>query len=194
MSENIPNNELPEEGNPQEISQKRERFENERMNRREALRRLGIAAGTAVFSLVTIDDLARLSADKLKEHQVTRGIGEKLAVEFRNAGVAFAIPYPSCGMTPAQTGFITCCQDRCDSAVLDAIIDEFGPTHPEEISGCFSTCMTSFPGQPEAQVDCIRECVIPKLPSGVALRVHNYLICCDSHCLMELEGRDYCTF
>lgn len=69
------------------------RIENERMTRRKALRKFGFTAGMAVFSMLTVDDLARVAAKKLQETEATKGIGDVLAKEFRSAGVAMANPY-----------------------------------------------------------------------------------------------------
>ncbi len=66
------------------------RAEQEKMTRRAALRRIGMAGGMAILGTLTIDDLARVSAKKLQENEVTRGIGESLAKEFKDAGVAIA--------------------------------------------------------------------------------------------------------
>ena len=68
----------------------RVRFENERMTRRKALRKFGFTAGMAVFSVLTVDDLARVASKKLQETEATKGIGDMLAKEFRSAGVALA--------------------------------------------------------------------------------------------------------
>lgn len=95
MSENHdePNHEAAGNGTPRgELQASRKRFEDERMTRREALRRIGLMMGMATFAMLSVDDLARFSAKKLQEHEVSKGIGDSLANEFRSAGVAFANP------------------------------------------------------------------------------------------------------
>ena len=71
---------------------KRTRWENERMTRRQALRKFGFTAGMTVFAALSVDDLARLASKKLQESEVTKGIGDTLAKEFHAAGVALANP------------------------------------------------------------------------------------------------------
>lgn len=58
----------------------------EKMTRRAALRRLGMMGGMTVLGALTIDKLARISAQKLGQYELTSG----LAKDFKNAGVAFA--------------------------------------------------------------------------------------------------------
>ena len=82
-----------------EAEAERVRFENERMTRRKALRKFGFTAGMAVFSMLTVDDLARVASKKLQDTEATKGIGDMLAKEFRSAGVAMANPYG--GRSPA---------------------------------------------------------------------------------------------
>lgn len=65
-------------------------FESACMTRRQALRRIGLTTGIALFTLTSADDLARMAVAKLKTHHETRGIADKVARELRSAGVAFA--------------------------------------------------------------------------------------------------------
>lgn len=69
------------------------RIENERITRRKALRKFGFTAGMAIFSVLSVDDLARVASKKLQDTEATKGIGDMLAKEFRSAGVAMANPY-----------------------------------------------------------------------------------------------------
>ena len=96
MNENHdePNGEAAENVTPDgEPKAARRRFEDERMTRRQALRKIGLTMGMATFAMLSVDDLARFSAKKLQENEVSKGIGDTLAQEFRSAGVAFADPY-----------------------------------------------------------------------------------------------------
>ncbi len=54
-----------------DVSEARAKFEQERMTRRSALRKLGMTSGMALFSLFTVDDLARIAVKKLAEHKET---------------------------------------------------------------------------------------------------------------------------
>lgn len=71
---------------PKVVTSSVEELDAEKLTRRAALRRIGMAGGMAVLGVLSIDDLARVSAKKLEQHELTRGIAE----EFKNAGVAFA--------------------------------------------------------------------------------------------------------
>lgn len=73
----------------------------EKMSRRAALRRIGMTGAMAVIGVMSIDDLARVSAKKLEEHEMTRG----LAKDFKNAGVVFA---------QAEGGDYYDCMCQCD--------------------------------------------------------------------------------
>jgi len=63
----------------------------EKLTRRAALRRIGMTGAMTVLGVLSIDELARVAAKKLDEHEMTRG----LAKDFKNAGVAMAGPKAS---------------------------------------------------------------------------------------------------
>lgn len=67
----------------------------EKLTRRAALRRIGMTGAMTVLGVLSIDELARVAAKKLDEHEMTRG----LAKDFKDAGVAMAgpaAPSPGC--------------------------------------------------------------------------------------------------
>lgn len=99
------------ESNLSQGASRRERFEQERMTRRAALRRIGMTSGLVVFSLLTVDDLARLAAEKLKDNKATEQIGTSLAKEFQGAGVAFAT---TIGNGSESSGGVPPCNNNCD--------------------------------------------------------------------------------
>lgn len=90
---------------------KRNTYESGRITRRAALKRLGITAGMAVFSLLTVDDLARIAAKKLKDERMC----DSLANEFKDAGVAVAqISVGSCEVQcddEEQIQFLRCAKN-----------------------------------------------------------------------------------
>ena len=88
----------------------RARLESERMSRRQALRKMGVMSGVAVFALISADDLARLAATKLRENEATRGIGETLAKDLRSAGIAFANTSGNGYFVPDLTDVIESCK------------------------------------------------------------------------------------
>ena len=85
----------------------------EKMTRRAALRKFGMVGGMAALSLLTIDDLARVSAKKLEEHEMTKG----LAKDFKNAGVAMA----DSGGGGFSQGCQGDCLDICDCAFANQL-------------------------------------------------------------------------
>lgn len=58
----------------------------EKLTRRAALRRIGMTGAMTVLGVLSVDELARVAARKLDEHEMTRG----LAKDFKYAGVAMA--------------------------------------------------------------------------------------------------------
>ena len=68
------------------------RVEQEKMTRRAALRKLGFGAGLAAFSLLGVDDLARMVGQHLERMAGDNKVVEQVAKEFQQAGVAFASP------------------------------------------------------------------------------------------------------
>lgn len=113
-----------------------EKLDAERLSRRAALRRIGMVSGMAVLGTLTIDDLARVSAKKLQQNELTRGIGDSLAKDFRNAGVAFA---DTVGTSPSQH-----CNDNAVS---------WGNT-------CRQSCSVQYPLGTPQYLACVSQCDI----------------------------------
>jgi hypothetical protein len=85
-----------------------EEFQQEKITRREALPRIGITTGAGLFMMFGIDDLARLAARKLTETRAFGEVGETVAREFKDAGVAFA-NYPPSGASVTPSGLPSFC-------------------------------------------------------------------------------------
>lgn len=126
-----------------------EQFEQERVTRRAMLRRLGLTAGASLFGLMAADDIVRAALTRMQQTEALRGVANTVAVEFRNAGVAFAqtsgggpticgvtvIPCKNCAPdlvdTPLNRGLSTPCFDpyciKCQApyscADCDAVAD-----------------------------------------------------------------------
>lgn len=102
------------------VSEARLKFEEARLTRRRALKKIGLTAGASLLLLFSVDDLARLTATKLKEHRVTEAIGNNLAKEFSNSGIAQAQEDP-CGCNGdctciCQCNFTTTIAQMCAAA------------------------------------------------------------------------------
>ena len=78
------------EQNDMETTKAREKFEQERMNRRAALRKLGMTGGMTLFGVLAFDDVARKVLDVMKQNTVTQQIADTLTKEFGEMGVAHA--------------------------------------------------------------------------------------------------------
>lgn len=74
---------------------KREQFEQDKLTRRAALRKLGFGAGLSAFALLGVDDLARMVGRELEKRAGDNAVAGEVAREFQKAGVASASPDPS---------------------------------------------------------------------------------------------------
>lgn len=135
--------------------QAREKFEQERFSRRAALRKLGITSGMALFSLLAVDDLARIAIKKLEEHKQTHEIGETVAQEFKNTGVVFAA-------TPGHTSACLGCADaknQClndSSAGLTACIKAAGSDQSKQ-NNCYSFYTGEDVGCRDSYIHCCQD-------------------------------------
>ena len=98
--------------------------EDKKLTRRAALRKLGFGAGVAAFSLLGVDDLARLVGDRLARHSGDSQVAQAVAQEFQQAGIVLAnpsgLPDPS-GLDPdskacyhkgTRDSCIACCDNN----------------------------------------------------------------------------------
>ena len=79
--------------------------EQAKISRRAALRKLGFGAGMAAFSLLGVDDIARLVGKRLERMAGDNKVAGQVAKEFQSAGIAFA-------GGPSWAGCDTC-YDNC---------------------------------------------------------------------------------
>lgn len=86
------------------------KFEAEELTRRSALRKFGITSSMALFGMFAIDDLARVAIKKMEENKLTHEVGETVAKEFKNSGIAFAGADGSSSGNPCgnDTGTVNC--------------------------------------------------------------------------------------
>lgn len=104
-----------------------QKVEQERITRRSALRKLGFGAGLAAFSLLGVDDFARMVGQRMERMAGDNKVATQVAREFQQAGIALASPNPSnpcpdctpeCGCACKDcTSACTCqgqiCENRC---------------------------------------------------------------------------------
>ncbi len=82
----------------------REKFEQGRLSRRAALRKIGMTSGMAFFGLFAVDDLARMAIRQMEQHKETRQIAETVAKELKDSSIAVASPAPSNNGNPCVPG------------------------------------------------------------------------------------------
>ena len=68
----------------------KEKFERERLTRRQALKRFGMTSAMTVFALFSVDDLAHMVGNAMQQQARDNKIAGQIAQEFQQAGVAFA--------------------------------------------------------------------------------------------------------
>ncbi len=68
------------------------RVEDKKLTRRAALRKLGYGAGIAAFSLLGVDDFARIVGERLARHSGDSKVAQAVAQEFKQAGIVLASP------------------------------------------------------------------------------------------------------
>jgi len=101
------------------------------MTRRAALRRLGMTGAMTVLGVLSIDDLARVAAKKLDEHEMTRG----LAKDFKDAGIAFADTLPSSSMNSGSDPCRTQAGINYSNCMADAAIGLANAIKSSGVSG-----------------------------------------------------------
>jgi len=72
------------------VETQRERFERERLSRRQALKRFGMTSAMATFALFSVDDLARMVGKAVEQRAADNKVVEQVAKEFQKAGIAMA--------------------------------------------------------------------------------------------------------
>ena len=69
-----------------------DKFERERLSRRQALKRFGMTSAMATFALFSVDDLARMVGKAMQQRAGDNKVAEQVAKEFQQSGMAFAKP------------------------------------------------------------------------------------------------------
>jgi hypothetical protein len=84
MTENeiIPITDVPETA--------KEKFERERLTRRQALKKFGMTSAMAAFALFSVDDLAHMVGKAIEQKAGDSQVATQVAKEFQSAGIALA--------------------------------------------------------------------------------------------------------
>ncbi len=96
-----------------------ERFERERLSRRQALKKFGMTSAMATFALFSVDDLAHMVGKALAQQAGDSKIAEQLAQEFQMVGIALALG-PGGGPCVTPSGCDCQCQCNRQKATNDA--------------------------------------------------------------------------
>ncbi len=101
----------PNENEPTETmdAERARRVEQEKLTRRAALRKLGFGAGLAAFSLLGVDDFARMVGKRMERMAGDNKVAGQIAKEFQSAGIALADPISS------GDPCTDCCTHYCNS-------------------------------------------------------------------------------
>lgn len=117
----MPNNEIisDEQAVPETDSEK---FERERLTRRQALKRFGMTSAMTAFALFSVDDLAHMVGQAMQQQAGDSKIALQIAKEFQTAGVAFAGGGPSgrsgCDLGTDSLSLCECdCNDKYKTCV-----------------------------------------------------------------------------
>ena len=111
-NEIIPINEGPETA--------KEKFERERLTRRQALKKFGMTSAMAAFALFSVDDLARMVGKTMQQRAGDNKVAEQIAQEFQQAGVVMADGTSGC--IPSSASCLNCV-NAYDNAAGAAISD-----------------------------------------------------------------------
>ena len=115
---------------PAETETAKQKFERERLTRRQALKKFGLTSAMTAFALFSVDDLARMVGAAMERQARNSKIAEQVAEEFQSAGIVFA----DTGYTPYGYGcFWYNCQNPSDCNAKYTW--EFCPPCPN-VSGC----------------------------------------------------------
>lgn len=185
-----------------ELISRRAKLEDERMSRRQALRKMGILSGVAVLALVSVDDLARLASKQLATNAGNLEVAGAVAKGLRNAGVAFADPN-----TPADpyAPSLTDCQERCLLAAANFVeIDASarGATVPVgsvngglktgQVKGLIDYCKLHHPpvvgGLWTPYLNCLASGLDVATQGHYEPGLDNFLKCCYGNCGNNLDN------
>lgn len=170
-----------------ELNALRAKLENERMTRRQAMRKFGMAVMTVAL-LPNVDDLTRIVATKMSALTEDEKTAKAIARRFKHMGAAFATGT----MDPNSPYFQADCQDRCDQALIGKLKGYFAPPDYDKISAALLACMQQFPGDGQAQMNCVIGKLKPNLPSSAVIKTGQFITCCYLLCDSNIEGTDPC--
>lgn len=155
-------------GTPAETmdTQTARQVEREKLTRRAALRKLGFGAGLAAFSLLGVDDFARMVGQRMQRMAGDNKVAQAVAKEFQESGVAFAAfsnpsgticqsDYDRSGCSSTTVGKcclgtkgnqLDCCYKSGNKATCCAAISNNAASDAGTAQQMFNTCMIHVAG------------------------------------------------
>ena len=130
------------------------KVEQEKLTRRAALRKLGFGAGFAAFSLLAVDDLARMVGRRMERMAGDNRVAGQIAKEFQQAGMAFAGGFQNPSNTTCKSDY-DCSGCRTSDDTYDCCAGDKLPSNrnsccsknfPWSHSNCLSCCESAYTG------------------------------------------------
>lgn len=147
-----------------------EQIEQERLTRRQALRKLGFGAGLSAFMLLGVDDLARIVGAEMQKRAGDNQIANQIAKEFQSAGIALASGSPGCYNGPSGG---TCTGCTSQSSIDDCCLNSPDPNqccvnvgyaqkpndyYQTQHNTCASCCAAMHSGSQQKRDACFAHC------------------------------------
>ncbi len=85
---------------PTPLETAHEKFERERLTRRQALKKFGMTSAMATFALFSVDDLARMVGGAMERQARNSKIATLVAQEFQHSGIVLGADMPYYYNTP----------------------------------------------------------------------------------------------
>ena len=160
------NEPLPPPDGPQttltEPETAKQKFERERLTRRQALKKFGMTSAMATLALFSVDDLARMVGGALERQARNSKIAAQVAEEFQHAGIAVGAvmpnpsyyPYPN----PSYYPYDTPPYYQADGSPAGNAGRAFG-------AACSKNPGVDKNGDPRNCIDCLRAACKAKYPN-----------------------------
>ncbi len=103
------------EPTPTEPETAKQKFERERLTRRQALKKFGMTSAMATFALFSVDDLARMVGGAMERQARNSKIAAQVAQEFQHSGIAVGAVMPNPSYYPYSNPpyYNTCSSGAC---------------------------------------------------------------------------------
>ena len=151
----------------------KQKFERERLTRRQALKKFGMTSAMATFALFSVDDLARMVGGAMERQARNSKIAAQVAQEFQHSGIAVGAVMPN----PSYYPYINYSYYPGPYAVPD-------PPSPDEIGRNCASKPTYYGGGTTTCEGCVAEgCGDNYAPySGLLMPAHDCTVKAQTAC------------